>query len=611
VVEKISAETPANITALDHTDIQQTPGVNLDDRLREVPGFSLFRRSSSLAANPTTQGISLRGLGSSGASRSLVLWDGIPVNDPFGGWVYWTQFPMDELDRVELSRGASTSLFGDRAMTGTVALFSREPQIHHLTAGYQGGNHNTHELSLGLSNAWSSWGISGFGRAFTTDGYYIVPENFNGRPLRGSADQLANVRFASGDVHIDHYTAFGNFFLKSNVLAEERQNGTAVTHNSTGLGTISLRYEKQFRADSISLLGYHTREGFHATFDTVTNNRNTDRLTFQQTVPSEAVGGALLWQHHTAAWNLLGGADVNRIEGTTTDRLAPTGQRVGGGVQLEHGVFGQADFRLGPARFFAGMRHSFAGQGDTFLSPSAGFAIGKGRLRGRGSVYRAFRAPTLNELYRVFVAGNATTLANPLLQPETVFGAETGFDYSISDSGGLRFTAFRNSVDKLITNVTQPAPPGQTIRQRQNAGTALSRGIEAGVRQRLGHWSGELSYLFADTRYVAGPLDRLRVAQVPKHQGSGEIAYLRGGTMASAAVRSYSFQFDDDPNLFRLPGFATLQFVGSQRLTKSLRAEAALENALDHKIFVALTPTPNIGAPRLWRLGLRWDGKMW
>jgi hypothetical protein len=81
--------------------------------------------------------------------------------------------------------------------------------------------------------------------------------------------------------------------------------------------------------------------------------------------------------------------------------------------------------------------------------------------------------------------------------------------------------------------------------------------------------------------------------------------------MASAAVRSYSFQFDDDPNLFRLPGFATLQFVGSQRLTKSLRAEAALENALDHKIFVALTPTPNIGAPRLWRLGLRWDGKMW
>ena len=91
VVETISAETPANVSTLDASDLQQTPGVNLDDRLRSVPGFSLFRRSSSLVANPTTQGVSLRGLGSSGASRTLVLWDGIPVNDSFGGWVYWTQ----------------------------------------------------------------------------------------------------------------------------------------------------------------------------------------------------------------------------------------------------------------------------------------------------------------------------------------------------------------------------------------------------------------------------------------------------------------------------------------------------------------------------------------
>jgi hypothetical protein len=117
--------------------------------------------------------------------------------------------------------------------------------------------------------------------------------------------------------------------------------------------------------------------------------------------------------------------------------------------------------------------------------------------------------------------------------------------------------------------------------------------------------------LFADTRYTAGPLNRLRVAQVPKHQGTGEIVYRRGGTMASAAVRSYSFQFDDDPNLFRLPGFAALQFSARQHIARSLSAEASLENALDRTFYVALTPTPNTGAPRLWRVGLHWDGPLW
>src|SRR5881628_4202667 len=110
-IEQKAGEAPASVTVLTREDIRLSPSQTLDDLLRQVPGFSLFRRSSSLVAHPTTQGISLRGIGSSGASRSLVLWDGIPANDPFGGWVYWTQFQPEELERVEVSRGASTSVF--------------------------------------------------------------------------------------------------------------------------------------------------------------------------------------------------------------------------------------------------------------------------------------------------------------------------------------------------------------------------------------------------------------------------------------------------------------------------------------------------------------------
>jgi outer membrane cobalamin receptor len=600
VVEKISAETPANVTVLDSTALQQSPGTNLDDRLRDVPGFSLFRRSSSLAANPTTQGISLRGIGSSGASRTLVLWDGIPANDPFGGWVYWTQFVPGEIGRAEISRGASTSIFGDRAMSGSIGLFSRPAQKLHLLGEYDTGNERTHDLSAGFADLWGRVAISGFVRAFTSDGYFIVPAN-----IRGSADRQANVRFVTGDVRLDHYTSIGDFFFKTSILAEERQNGTAITHNSTGLGTVSLRYAREFTSDSFSLLGFHTRDGFHATFDSVTNNRNTDKLTYSQTVPSEAVGGAALWQHHEKKWNVMAGADVDRVEGTSTDHLVPSGLRVGGGTQLQHGVYGQADATLGPVKFFAGLRHSFAGQDSRFLSPNGGFVVGKKSLRARGSVYRSFRAPTLNELYREFRAGNTDTLANPALLPEKMWGAEAGVDW-IGENGTFRATAYRNSLDGLITNVTLSSTSTAIVRQRANAAAAVSRGVEAEFTERLRNFTGELKYLYVESRYVTG----FRVAQIPKHQGTAQLTYMRGGTFASLGLRSYTYQFDDDLNVFRLPGYASAQFVIRQHLARALSAEVTLENALNRQFYTAFTPTPNIGAPRLWRVGLRWDGRL-
>ena len=97
----------------------------LDDALRQVVGFSLFRRTSSRTANPTAQGVSLRGLGASGASRALVLADGIPLNDPFGGWVYWARQPRLGVERLEVLRGGAADLYGSGALGGVVQLVSR------------------------------------------------------------------------------------------------------------------------------------------------------------------------------------------------------------------------------------------------------------------------------------------------------------------------------------------------------------------------------------------------------------------------------------------------------------------------------------------------------
>src|SRR5580692_872529 len=98
-------ESPATTRVLEARALRTTAAITLDDQLRQLPGVELFRRSPSLVANPTSQGISLRGLGSTSASRTLVMEDEAPLNDPLGGWIHWQEEPELAIHSIELVRG--------------------------------------------------------------------------------------------------------------------------------------------------------------------------------------------------------------------------------------------------------------------------------------------------------------------------------------------------------------------------------------------------------------------------------------------------------------------------------------------------------------------------
>jgi outer membrane cobalamin receptor len=598
----LTSESPANITPLNSTQIQLLPGTELDDRLRQIPGFSLFRRSSSVVANPTTQGISLRGTGSTGASRTLLLWDGIPMNDPFGGWVYWDRFDPYYLERIEVQRGAPTSIFGDRAMTGTINLFSPPEKHQYVSADVIGGGQGTVDAAGSYSNLWGPWGLSVHSRGLTTDGYYITPDY-----ARGTVDQRANVRFATGNVNLDYLGTSDRLSIHFDVLAEERHNGTLLTHNSTGLGTIGANYTHSWQNDQLSFLAFHTQGQFHSTYSSVSANRNTENLTAKQTVPEYDVGGALYWRHHARRWNTFTGADVDDIHGTSFDYSYNTHVLTpNGGTLLQHGVFAQGDLTLGPVTFSAGIRHQFTGErGDTFVSPNGGAVVGWKQLRFRTSGYKSFRAPTLNELYRPFRVGNVMTLANANLVPEGLIGVEAGVDW-VGERTRASLTVFHNDLNNLVDNATISTSPTLILRQRQNFPGAVSRGVEASITRRWRNWTGEAGYLYADSRLGSGA----RIPQVPKNQGTAQMMYARKNTQVSFGVRAFSLQFDDDLNQFRLPGYAALQASANQGLGHGLSAVATVENLLDRSYLVALTPNPNIGSPRLWRVGLRWSGSV-
>lgn len=481
-------------------------------------------------------------------------------------------------------------------MSGAIAMFSR-PSQRYFRIGYDGGNLDTHQAHAGGGYVWNRFGASMNLRAFDTDGYYTVPEY-----RRGSADQPANVRFLAGNTRLDWLGGADRLFVRLDILAEERDNGTALTRNSTSLGTIAANYSHQWTNDTLSLLAYHTREEYRATFSAVTADRNTERLTSLQTVPSEAVGAAGIWRRQGSNWNLLGGADMQRVEGVSTDRVVPSGLRVGGGSQFQQGTFAQTDFTLGPVKTFLGGRYQIAGEDNQFFSPSAGVVTGRGPWRARGSVYRAFRAPTLNELYRPFRVGNAETLANAALKPETLFGAEAGVDY-LGEVARASVSFYRNELSDLITNVTLQSLPNAITRQRQNAAEAVTRGVDMNANFRWRKWSGDLGYLFAESRFST----RERIPQIPRHTGTAQLTWFNGSTFASAGIRAFSMQFEDDRNQFQLPGFATVQLAWSRHISHGVSLNAEVENLFDREYLVGFTPVPLVGAQRLWRVGVRWQ----
>src|SRR5438045_563586 len=150
--------TPVSQFAINQHEINLAGALTLDDVLRQVPGFSLFRRSGSLSANPTSQGVSLRGVGANGASRALVLLDGVPLNSPFGGWVYWNRLPRVNVESMQVYNGATSDLYGSGALGGVINIRSRTTPSTFLDWDASAGNKATGATSFSGGKLLGRWG---------------------------------------------------------------------------------------------------------------------------------------------------------------------------------------------------------------------------------------------------------------------------------------------------------------------------------------------------------------------------------------------------------------------------------------------------------------------
>lgn len=632
---------PDAVTVSD-TQLDQWGELTTDDKLKQIPGFQLLRRSTSQTANPTTQGVSLRGLGASGASRALVLVDGIPINDPFGGWIYWARVPQAALSEVQVVPGGVSALYGNDALGGVINL-ETHPAIE--TAGdieVSYGNENSPLGSGWGSMRFGQWSLSGSGEGFRTDGYIEVPKD-----VRGTVDTPVNVQYGSGNVKLERlFGDSGRMFLTGEIYGEDRQNGTPLQVNDTtirelGFGT---DYDSS-SAGLFTLRLYGGTENYHQTFSSVPLIRDSESLTDVQNVPVQHTGLIGQWSKQVVPrLAMLAGLDGTYVQGVSLDTTysagMPTANLSNGGTQEALGAFlegivqithrwsltlaGRED--LWSNYDASSIRIPVHGSESVLDYPSRGQNAFDPRVTTSyrlnehvvlyASGYRAFRAPTLNELYRAFRVGNTETLANAYLRAERFSGGEAGARTTFwNNRASIHGSVFGGVVNDPVENVTLSSTPTLITDMRDNLGETESIGFELGTNIRFtDRISLAAGYQFNNSVVASYPGEPSLVGNliplVPRNTFTFEATWL-APKRVTVAVQGWaqSNEFDDAQNMFPLGGAFVLSASVSRPLTKGFDVFLQGENLTNDQYFIAKTPTPNVGQPIQARVGFRWHSK--
>ncbi len=619
----------------------------LDEALRSVPAVSLFRRTSSLAANPTTQGISLRAIAPSGAGRTLVTLDGVPLNDPFGGWVIWSQAAPEMLERVDIVRGAGAGPYGAGALTGTIALSERE----------RGGVLDASVIERGGARITGSGSTMLGPVGVTLSGLYETSNGYT--PVRGSAAGAADTpldldsRSAAlrVDAPLDALRLNGaSLSLRAATWEEDRGSGLLNTRANASGHSLSATAAKAPEAN-----GYGWRLQAWRIDSNLANNSasiSADRSTTtpandQYKTPATGWGLNAALRRRVAQigggrleWEV--GADARFNDGQTREYYTYVGQgftreRLAGGETSVVGAYVDGSWTGGPWLVAGGLRlDQWKNESGFRLErliatgvPSADVKfedrsgeVGSARLAvrrqltpdvsARVAAYSGFRPATLNELYRPFRVGNDQTNANADLKPEVLTGIETGLAF---DRDGRTWGAslFWNRIEDAIVNVTLSENPSGVIRQRQNAGTIDAWGVELNGTAALTpalSLTGAVSWTHAevDGGTAAPQLTGLRPAQAPRWSATAGLDWRATPRLTLAsALRYESARFDDDLNSRVLDAAFTLDARAEWAFNARVMLWAAADNLFNEDVQVSQTATgvAGYGPPRTVSMGLR------
>jgi outer membrane receptor protein involved in Fe transport len=629
--EQSPEDVSMSVTLVPRAAIEATPSRTLDDALRTVVGLNLPLASSNVL-QPINDHVSMRGLG---GDRALVLLDGVPLNDPVMGYVQWNKAPLGEVDRVEVVRGAGASLFGNYAMGGTVNILTRPLGQDRLEADASYGTFDTQRLNAAVSGGLFSWLDAGvFADAEKTDGYIRpVPEE------RGAIDVPSRSRSLNLQVKAQTRGTEGwRAWVRGNVLDHDQGNGTPIdaTHRRIYDLAAGGRIDTG-RSETIFTL-FTQKAGYSGDASLLVPGAGRDReyRGSHSERPGRDAGGSVQWSLPMAGpvSFVTAGLDVRHV--STDETVVSFNQtgvetltRVTQGSQTFTGLFAEASAHpvhglevILSARWdgwknTGGRDEAGPGTVTTYEDRSANqldprlsvrYVLNEA-LAVRGAAYRAFRAPSLSELYRSNVTRTFQIKANPELGPETLVGGEVGLDYASGRFKG-QVNVFRNDVENLVVRATVSATPTLVVQPR-NVGSARSQGVELiGSVALAPVLSLDAGYAYTDSVVTDNPANPAlvgnQIPEVPRHAASLAVRWApsRGPTITLRG-RIQSKRYGDDANQLVEDPHGVLDLFASVPITAALEVFGSAENLLDREYVADVNVGRRLGPPRQLFLGLR------
>lgn len=591
--------------------LANAPALTADEALRVVAGLSLFRRSSSRVSNPTTHGVTMRGLSASGASRGVVVLDGLPLNDGFGAWVTWTRLPAGALDGIDVIPGAAGDLFGSDALGGVIRMRSAVPRRAGPAFSAAGGSRETWigDGSGGLTKGRVGLWIA----ASAVDTAGEIPLE---AASRGLIDRPASANWWNALVRADISEGARRWTLTGIGGRDRRGNGTELQINRNSGGTIAAAVQSVGSAATWAARVGVTPNSLHQTFSSPSATRATETLTSTQDIDVTTTRAVLEYGRSVSkGFVMLRGTatratadfDELRFGSLTTMDLRDDSES----LSAQIGVTPLDNLTIG-----AGARHEWraapkSGDGrDTALVGrlSAAWRV-RPSLTARASAATSHRWPTLNELVRGFRAGSTQTLPNASLEPERARAMDAGVVVTRS-RGSFGMAAFYTNVRGAIANVTLSSTPN-IVRERRNAGEARVRGLEADGDVRVTPWlhaRGSLAFTSAKFRKSLEPaLEGNRLPQVPRVSGTVGADMMRADWLrAGIVIRSVGAQFDDDRNAFQLASATQADMRVAVR-RQQVELSVIVENLFDARVEVGRTPLVTLAPGRALRVGASWS----
>lgn len=602
----------------------------VENVLGDVAGLQQFRRSDSRSANPSAQGVTLRALGGNASSRALVLLDGVPLTDPFFGYIPFNALVADRFAGVRITRGGGSGPFGAGAVAGTIELASATRADLPAVAGSASyGSDNAIDVSGSVSPDLGGGFLTLSGKFEGGDGFFTTPAS----QMTAASVRARYQDWSAGLRIVAPIDALTEIQARGLVYRDDRTLRFAGADSSSEAQDASIRLVHR-GGWAVDALAYVQARNFTNKVVSAT----TFKLTLdQRNTPATGVGGKIELRPPVGPDHVLRiGVDARFGDGTLyEDAYAATGlvttRRTAGGNTSTVGAFVEDDWTLGRLILTAGVRGdrwtitggffreaNAAGvvTTDTHFADRNGFeTTGRAGLLFnandaivlRAAGYTGFRLPTLNELYRPFVVFPVTTQANAALGLEKLRGAEAGIDVKPLPGVAIGITAFYNRLDGAIANITIAT----NTRQRRNVDAIMAKGIEITAHAAHGPFSLDASYAFSDSKVEASGtsagLDGFIPAQSPRHAASATLAWeSTRGFGASLTARYVGDQYEDDLQTDVLPAAATVDGVVKVPLGRHIAVVARAENLFDENVITRnAAGSIDLGTPRTLWIGVR------